>query len=430
MHLPKTLLLLTLLFLSYKSYSASFDCTIASTSIEKAICADENLSKMDEELSFFYTKLRKSLINNKDIANELLSQQRQWLRNRNRKCSPLPNITTCLTEQYQPRINALKSRYEKSFMPTFREIKAICTEITQISPSKRALYGDENSYQINQLNKSSYDFNNDGIKETAHRCYGGTMSAPCVEFKNQNGSLIQTQTIDFEWKDYWTFGLNAFKKNDKWYRLHSYDDQLKKPAYISFITPLNKEYIACEFSNKLNPIFKPNPHITNSQSVCDAVKNDTIVSLNFTTNSNNSNSRWKNIGRYETRLRSHAYLDYDNDGNQNSLVELIYSSGAGRGCDFNYFDELSDSEDSFRANPEESLLLKMQKVELNNRHPNCGSLINQKYSNRFFKFNSEVYYEHKTHKLREVLTINNGQIHSVCKVNNDYKTTVKNISKL
>lgn len=74
----KTLLTLMLL-LSVSLFGASFDCAKGKTNVEKIICSDPTLSKLDEKLNQVYTEaLSKS--NNK---NKLIKEQREWIKERN-----------------------------------------------------------------------------------------------------------------------------------------------------------------------------------------------------------------------------------------------------------------------------------------------------------------------------------------------------------
>lgn len=74
----KTLLTLILL-LSVSLLGASFDCAKGKTNVEKIICSDPTLSKLDEKLNQVYKEaLTKS--NNK---NKLIQEQREWIKERN-----------------------------------------------------------------------------------------------------------------------------------------------------------------------------------------------------------------------------------------------------------------------------------------------------------------------------------------------------------
>ncbi|MFH0709603.1 MAG: lysozyme inhibitor LprI family protein [Pseudomonadota bacterium] len=80
-------------------FGTSFDCTKTHSNVEKMICSDEELSKLDENLS----KAFKEAIKSTEHKDQLKKEQFSWIRERN-KCS---NIE-CLVSSYQSRINSLK----------------------------------------------------------------------------------------------------------------------------------------------------------------------------------------------------------------------------------------------------------------------------------------------------------------------------------
>lgn len=67
------------LFFSVTSQAASFDCTKASSKIEKIICTDKYLSKMDEDLAAAYKRGQQ----NDKQADFLRREQMVWLKGRN-----------------------------------------------------------------------------------------------------------------------------------------------------------------------------------------------------------------------------------------------------------------------------------------------------------------------------------------------------------
>lgn len=78
--------------------AASFDCAKAGTKVEKLICADETLSKLDEELSSAY----KAAVKDEKQAEAIKQSQKQWMKERN-ECE---NIA-CAKASYQARIHVL-----------------------------------------------------------------------------------------------------------------------------------------------------------------------------------------------------------------------------------------------------------------------------------------------------------------------------------
>lgn len=89
------------------AHAAGFDCTKASTLVEKEICADPTLSRLDDALNIDHEVVMNSLSNlSIDVAREKLSglsrEQTAWLKERNRCTSG-----TCLESSYRKRIHQL-----------------------------------------------------------------------------------------------------------------------------------------------------------------------------------------------------------------------------------------------------------------------------------------------------------------------------------
>jgi hypothetical protein len=87
----------------FQANSASFDCTKATTSVEKMICSNSELSNLDIELSEVYRNAK-----HKKLAG---NEQREWLKERNRCASK-----DCLLAIYKDRILELEDlivRYDR-----------------------------------------------------------------------------------------------------------------------------------------------------------------------------------------------------------------------------------------------------------------------------------------------------------------------------
>lgn len=89
-------------------FSAGFNCLDATTALEKTICANEELGKLDELMSDYYSKLKSSLDTNQ--SEQLLNSQRNWLHGRQKKCQTLDNA--CLITYYKNRIFEFRKQYE------------------------------------------------------------------------------------------------------------------------------------------------------------------------------------------------------------------------------------------------------------------------------------------------------------------------------
>ncbi len=110
---------LILLLISNGVWAASFNCDKAVTKVEQMICADEDLSKKDEEMASLYKRAMEKIPN----PQALKIEQRAWLKMRNR-CRPEDiwkdpprygshqiDAEDCLQYVYRDRISQMKIRY-------------------------------------------------------------------------------------------------------------------------------------------------------------------------------------------------------------------------------------------------------------------------------------------------------------------------------
>lgn len=86
-------------------FAASFDCAKATTLVEKAICTDKALNRLDEVLSENFKRMSAAKIGEGALAN-LRSSQRSWLAVRN-QCADV----NCIGKRYRERIDVICSDY-------------------------------------------------------------------------------------------------------------------------------------------------------------------------------------------------------------------------------------------------------------------------------------------------------------------------------
>lgn len=79
--------------------AASFDCAKASTKVEKLICGDAALSKLDEELNTAY----KTAVQDEKQTDTIKQAQKQWMKERN-GCDD----AGCVKRAYEVRLSSLK----------------------------------------------------------------------------------------------------------------------------------------------------------------------------------------------------------------------------------------------------------------------------------------------------------------------------------
>lgn len=102
------LLVVLPLFLTVNTQAASFDCSKATTKIEKTICADPELSKHDEELNRVY----KEALKKSPEPEELKKSQKEWLKYWQSRCE---TSEECLQYQWKDQIARLENIVNSPF---------------------------------------------------------------------------------------------------------------------------------------------------------------------------------------------------------------------------------------------------------------------------------------------------------------------------
>ncbi|MEI6746797.1 MAG: hypothetical protein WCL34_12615 [Methylococcaceae bacterium] len=133
-----SLLILSAALVSTTAFAASFDCDKATTFIEKAICNNEKIGKLDDELAVNFKTVKNSI--GGDAAKELIASQKQWLSVRN-KCTD----DQCLIDSYSKRIDVIAGHLSDSNISSSSDIK--CAEVK---------YGAESYFdKMEQLSKKA-----------------------------------------------------------------------------------------------------------------------------------------------------------------------------------------------------------------------------------------------------------------------------------
>jgi len=87
------------LVLGFSAQAASFDCTKAGSKVEKLICGDAEISKLDEELNASY----KAALQDAKQADSIKQEQKEWMKGRN-GCAD----AGCVQSAYRKRIEQLQ----------------------------------------------------------------------------------------------------------------------------------------------------------------------------------------------------------------------------------------------------------------------------------------------------------------------------------
>ncbi|WP_198342631.1 lysozyme inhibitor LprI family protein [Burkholderia ubonensis] len=94
----------------------SFDCSKARTTVERLVCADPDLVKLDEMVNRGFVAMQ--LVESKEISYQdpVRKDQINWIRNVRNKCVNSP----CLTEAYRARVQYIKGRISSAY-PSYPE---------------------------------------------------------------------------------------------------------------------------------------------------------------------------------------------------------------------------------------------------------------------------------------------------------------------
>lgn len=394
------------LILSPVCFGASFNCQEATGRIEKSICLNKELSTLDEHMFVAYSRAL-AMSNN---PSSLKDTQKRWLRDRRNKCAEV----SCMISSYKERLQNLE-QISGSFdsMPDSKLVHSLC----------RQLAAPETRKTILQNHNDARDINNDGRPEVAKHCWGGTMNTPCQEYVNGEGLPLAITQIGFEWKDYWTYGLERFSYLGRTYFLHSSDDSMNELSHLTYITPKNEEHVLCEFVAVVKPVVEKRSN--DAGEICEeATRNSAqIQPIELPEEIEDYPDT---LHREATRILNMGSIDINNDGTSEKIVELLFASGGGRGCDFNYYEVLNDEGTALAGSLTRDHFLAIQGVDAQSGYweRSCGGI-----SNRLFMYRNKVYYEHNvgnnevdTHTISQLQGNNTSMI---CKYGRKIETTVR-----
>lgn len=102
----RTLLLTVFSVVATTSQAVSFDCQKASSFVEKAICQNQTLSALDDELATAYQAAQDASKNQETLKK----QQFSWLKNKRNVCQ----TNSCLEKAYEKRIAVLNKLSDSS----------------------------------------------------------------------------------------------------------------------------------------------------------------------------------------------------------------------------------------------------------------------------------------------------------------------------
>jgi uncharacterized protein len=101
-----------LLLISAPAMAASFDCAKAASAVEKIVCADKDISALDDELNKLYQDRLAVAIDKPGLK----SMQRNWLKSLSQRCKD----ADCVKMDYDIQIETLKGLVSEEFSANYK----------------------------------------------------------------------------------------------------------------------------------------------------------------------------------------------------------------------------------------------------------------------------------------------------------------------
>jgi len=376
----------------------SFDCSKSRGRIEKQICADAGLSALDRRVAELIEVAQSQTAD----QGSLKRAQRRWLSDRD-DCED----AQCLNNSYETRIaelGDLTGRFTHEFS------NALCQPFSDAQKRTELL--------ANSL--GTEDINNDREPERASSCSGGTANVPCVAYSSADGKPLAIQPDGFEWMTYGAFGRKPFRFENRTFTFYAHDAALERPAFISYVTPTNREVRVCDFETQITSAV-----LEGGADVCAALEIGDARIENVELPANRDLKLLED--RPDTQPRALGKIDIDNDGFEENVLELILSSGAGKGCEYNYFELLSEDSTTLANNSNAQRVRELQDIGATGVNVrNCGLV-----ENRLLRFNDRIYLEknakHASDLPHELRILQGDAVINVCTFERQVRSRVKTL---
>lgn len=107
-----------LLSMSTTALSAGFDCRFAKSKVEKLICTDAGLSRLDEQMNALFDKIRNETAGRDGETGEIIDpvdkEQTLWRKTVRDKCMDIG----CLRNAYTARLSDMRKNWAEALGPS------------------------------------------------------------------------------------------------------------------------------------------------------------------------------------------------------------------------------------------------------------------------------------------------------------------------
>lgn len=183
-------LLTLILLLTTTLFGASFDCTKAKTNVEKMICADEELSALDENLS----KAFKEALTNTEDKEKLKKEQFAWMKERD-KCQD----KSCIKNIYNIKIQILIENLHDTNATTYLLLADRYAKEYNKTNMIEKLIGADHYYKLYVANSISEHVQYDSWKGQVHFDNNkNSVEKRASEFIEKNAKVLKNLTFPAE----------------------------------------------------------------------------------------------------------------------------------------------------------------------------------------------------------------------------------------
>lgn len=193
-----TVFLGIVLWLYSSAHAASFDCSKASSRVEKVICTNEELSGLDEDLEFSYRMILESLVFAYETIEKdrIQAEQRKWLKKDRDVC---PDVA-CLHLAYEARIRHLNNE---------KEFSNLASQMTSIYKTYLSVSSEVDAERIQTEQNRWQKAVRDSCQDAA--CLCSAYEARSLQLKKEAEQDIRQY---WETDGYWYFYAKAKKGRD------------------------------------------------------------------------------------------------------------------------------------------------------------------------------------------------------------------------
>ena len=271
---------------------------------------------------------------------------------------------------------------------------------------------DSRSLLRRMINLGVLDLNNDGNFEVL-----------------ENGLLTESgERLEIELRDplaedalRWFNGTAWLPYKGRFYRVYLDEVGGAFVKAISHIGPDNKEDVICYFDNKVTEAIRATRGDQEFWDICRAVESGEVVEVVLFEKPSPISVEDLNRTTPGSRHYPEAthLFDFDNDGEDERLLQIGVYSSAGRGCDLQYYELLESEGPELRFGAKRDLLMRLQSVNVEDAYPHrrCPGI------SRWIRYRGQVLFETKyrdkqplgTHELyRDVTAVRGQEVTRIC----------------